>query len=147
MVQAKAMPETIERRRLEPEVMDDPGLDEAAHAAALRGLGRINAVSGSVRIVWRGVEAAAGRRAASGRGGAERGGALRVVDLACGGGDVAVGVLRRARRAGLRVEVTGCDVSGTALDHAAAAAARAGVPLAVKRVDALRGVSCPRGTW
>ncbi len=78
------MPETIGGRRLVPEVMDNPGLDAAAHAAALRGLGRINAVSGSVRIVWRGIEAAARRRAAS-----ERGRALRVVDLACGGGDVA----------------------------------------------------------
>ncbi len=35
--------------------------------------------------------------------------------------------------------MTGCDVSGTALDHARTAAARAGVALAVERVDALQG--------
>ena len=115
--------------------MDDPSLDAAEHARALRGLARINRVSGSVGGVWPAVEAAARRAPGS----AERQRVIRVVDVACGGGDVAIAVKRRADRAGLAVEVIGCDVSETALDLARAAADRAGVTVEFERVDALAG--------
>ena len=115
--------------------MDDPSLDAAEHARALRGLARINRVSGSIGVVWPAIEAAA-RRA---QGSAERQRVIRVVDVACGGGDVAIAVKRRAVRAGLGVEVIGCDVSETALEYARAAAERAGVDVRFERVDALAG--------
>ena len=39
-------------RQLEPEIMDDPALEEQQHLHALRGLERINKWSRSLQIVW-----------------------------------------------------------------------------------------------
>lgn len=47
---------------------------------------------------------------------------VRVLDLACGGGDALHGVANRARRAGVPVALHGCDVSRVALERARAAA-------------------------
>jgi 2-polyprenyl-3-methyl-5-hydroxy-6-metoxy-1,4-benzoquinol methylase len=52
---------------------------------------------------------------------------VRVLDIACGGGDVVIGLARLARRRGVPLEVDGCDVSPVAVTHAQAAARRAGV--------------------
>ncbi len=101
-------------RRLRPEVMDQPGLAPGLHRAALRGLGRINFWSGSAGILWRPIAALA--RTASRP--------IRVLDLAAGGGDVAIRLWRKARRAGLPVSVDGCDISPVAVEHAARLAGR-----------------------
>jgi SAM-dependent methyltransferase len=58
--------------------------------------------------------------------------------VACGGGDVAVGLALRARRAGVSLEVHGCDRSARALDHAREAAREAGVRVVLHEVDVLR---------
>ena len=84
-----------------PEVMDSPGLEPERHRRALRALGRINALSRSAAALWSEIEPLA----------RERGGRLRVVDLACGGGDNALALSRMARRRGLDVELAGCDSS------------------------------------
>ena len=42
----------IPKRRVEAELMDQPGLDPAFHVEALRGLQRINAVSRGATILW-----------------------------------------------------------------------------------------------
>jgi hypothetical protein len=65
-------------RRLQPELMDQPGLDPARHRQALRGLRRINFWSRSAGILW---PALAGLARAAQR-------PLRVLDQATGGGDV-----------------------------------------------------------
>ena len=83
------------------ELMDQPGLDAAEHARALRGLARINWLSRSDAILWPAIERLA--RAA-------RGSSIRVLDLASGGGDVPIALAKRARRAGLDVRVEGCDI-------------------------------------
>src|SRR4051812_28091799 len=108
------------RRVRLPEVMDQPGLDPTRHAAALRGLARINAVSRSARILWPRLAALA----------KEAGRPVRVLDLASGGGDVTVGIWALAKRANLPVHIEGCDVSPTAVRYAAdrARAAGADVP-------------------
>jgi 2-polyprenyl-3-methyl-5-hydroxy-6-metoxy-1,4-benzoquinol methylase len=108
--------------------MDDPGLGAAEHARALVALRRINTLSNSAGILWPAVAALA--RRTPGR-------LLRLLDVATGGGDVPVSLLRRAARAGLRLEATGIDVSPTALDAARRRADEAGVPLALTRHDAL----------
>jgi SAM-dependent methyltransferase len=100
-------------RQREPELMDQPGLGEPLHRAALAGLGRINRFSGSGRILWQALE----RRIATN---ATR--TWRLLDLASGGGDVAIDVARRAARAGARVLVDGCDVSPFAVRYATARA-------------------------
>jgi SAM-dependent methyltransferase len=99
----------LSRRRRQPELMDQPGLDLSEHAAALDGLRRINRWSRSSEILWMAIQPLAmesSRRP------------LSVLDVACGGGDVAIGVAKSARRAGLELDIHGCDVSNSALSIA-----------------------------
>ena len=117
-----------ESRHRCPEWMDQPGLDAVEHARALRGLCRINRVSRSDAIVWPAI-----LRLATGNGAAP----ARVLDLACGGGDVAIALARRAARWGLEVQIAGCDVSPVAVRIARAAAAEGRVPVRFFERDAL----------
>jgi 2-polyprenyl-3-methyl-5-hydroxy-6-metoxy-1,4-benzoquinol methylase len=105
---------SLGRRDRRAEIMDQPGLDPRQHRAALHGLSRINLVSGSARILW----AEISRIAKS------YGEPLRVLDVATGGGDVPLRLWRRARRAGLPIHFSGCDISPTALELARERAAR-----------------------
>jgi SAM-dependent methyltransferase len=98
-------PARLALRERQSEIMDEPGLDPARHASALRGLARINFVSRSAAVVWPELAALARRVKRP----------IRVLDLACGGGDVTAALRRRAARAGLRMCVEGCDVSATAV--------------------------------
>jgi SAM-dependent methyltransferase len=118
-------------RDRQPEIMDQPDLDPAAHHRALRGLARINRWSRSVSVLWPVIEAAARRT---------RGRPVRVFDLACGAGDVLVGLWRRAANAGVSAALDGCDVSSVALEHAARRAAEAGAAVRVFQADALRDI-------
>jgi SAM-dependent methyltransferase len=108
--------------------MDQPGLDLAVHSQALRGLGRINRVSRSASILW--PEIAGLARTESRR-------PVRVLDLAAGGGDVAIALARRARRDGLDIAIEGCDISPVAVRFANRAADAAGVPVRFFPLDAL----------
>ena len=91
------------------ELMDQPGLDEQLHRQALRGLRRVNWFSRSSGILWSAIRDLA--RQVEHR-------PLRVLDIACGGGDVTVAIARRAQRAGIEVQVAGCDISPVAVRHA-----------------------------
>ena len=121
-------------RRIEPELMDDPSLAPEQHRIALRGLARINAVSLCAASIWSGLRQHLHR--VSGR--------ARVLDVACGGGDVAVSLQRLAARTGVRLTVDGCDLSETAVGLAAARAGRFGLDSSFFRHDALAG-SFPSG--
>ena len=101
--------QNLARRHRVPELMDQPGLDAREHARALRGLRRINVLSRSSAILWPAIARLARDRP---------GPPIRVLDLASGGGDVAIGLARRAARARLNVQVVGCDISSQAIDHA-----------------------------
>jgi 2-polyprenyl-3-methyl-5-hydroxy-6-metoxy-1,4-benzoquinol methylase len=107
--------------------MDDPGLDPARHVRALHALDTVNTLSWTAGRVWREIMALGlpSRRC------------VRVLDVACGGGDVAVSLARRARRAGVALEVDACDRSPVALEHASAVAARHGVEVRFFAHDAL----------
>lgn len=96
------------RRVLTPELMDDPQLDARAHAAALRGLARLNALSRSDSLLWPTIRDLARRT----------GGRLSVLDIATGSGDVPIALARRAARHGITLELHACDISTTALSHA-----------------------------
>jgi SAM-dependent methyltransferase len=115
-------------RRLQPEVMDQPGLDPRLHRQALAGLRRINFWSASAGILWPPLAVQA--RAVAPR-------SLRVLDLAGGGGDVAIRLWHRARRAALAMVVAGCDVSPFAVEHAAGEARRRGADVRFFQADAL----------
>lgn len=117
----------LTRRDMQPERMDDPALDAGQHERALRGLRRINRWSGSCRILWPAIHDIARRLNRP----------IRVLDVATGGGDVPIGLARRAARANVPIEWAACDVSAQALSFAAECAARAGVRIRLFRHDAL----------
>ena len=48
---------SLERRDRQPEMMDQPGLDERRHLQALEGPRRANIVSNTARVLWRGLAA------------------------------------------------------------------------------------------
>jgi SAM-dependent methyltransferase len=102
-------------RRLQGEWMDEPDLDQQLHREALDALGRINAASGSAAALWPTIREAATKQT-------DR--PLRVLDIACGGGDVTLGLWQRARAANQPIELVGCDISPTAIDYARQAAER-----------------------
>ena len=94
-------------RRREPEIMDQPGIDPAEHERALAALARINLLSNTASVLFK--ELARFQRD-SGRA------PLRVLDVACGGGDVAGALAQKARGRDWKIE--GCDLSPVALERA-----------------------------
>lgn len=102
------------QRNQRPELMDQPHLGEPQHARALRGLATLNAVSRSGAILWAELRDLARRTAPP----------LRVLDIASGGGDVPLDLVRRAKRQGVRLQIDGCDRSPFAVRFANQRAAR-----------------------
>lgn len=100
---------SLTSRVLVPEVMDDPALDDPSHQQALAALTRINRLSASAAIVWPPIRQLA-RRLKTDR--------LKILDVATGAGDVPLALAKRARQAGLRLEITGVDVSPRAIEFA-----------------------------
>jgi len=97
--------------------MDQPGLDAAEHARALRGLERINRLSGSAGILWPSLRDLARSAGAEG---------IRVLDIATGAGDVPLRLWRKARNSGVRMRIAGCDRSLVAVETGRRRAADAG---------------------
>lgn len=118
----------LAQRELVGEIMDDPALAPQAHRAALRGLRRINRISRTAAALWPRIERILCARPRS---------HASLLDVACGGGDVAVALARKARRHGHSLEVQGCDISDTALRYAKCRAA--GERVKFFRADALGG--------
>lgn len=110
------------------ELMDDPGLDPAQHDAALRGLGRINRLSRTLERVTRTIQAETGPAAK---------GPLKILDIASGGGDLALGLSRFAKNRGLPWEVSGADISPHAVEHAGQKAAAMGLQTQFYVLDAV----------
>jgi SAM-dependent methyltransferase len=115
---------SLARRHRHPELMDDPALDPAEHRRALAGLARINAVSGSVDVLWPAIRQLV----------AELNRPVKVLDIATGAGDVPAELYRRAVRAGLPIEFAGSDISPVALE----VASRAGSPVRFFPLDAIK---------
>lgn len=101
-------PAGLRTRDRVPELMDDPALDPAEHRRALAGLARLNAVSNSAGVLWPALAKLA----------RELNRPPRVLDVATGSGDVPRKLVARAKRAGLALEVAGCDISPTAIAEA-----------------------------
>lgn len=108
--------------------MDDPAVDKGEHRRALSGLGRINRVSRTAAALWPPIARIAARRYR---------GPLSMLDVASGGGDVAVSLGRHAHHAQIALKIQGCDISSTALDYASERAEKAGVPVSFFCLDAL----------
>jgi SAM-dependent methyltransferase len=119
-------PFAFAERRLQPEVMDQPGLDVRDHELALDGLRRLNAASGVCRQFWRLIAR---------HGHLSRGRPLKVLDVASGGGDVALGLWTIAERTGIKLQTLGLDTSDSACRHAARRCRPAGGAIRFQQAD------------
>ena len=118
----------LRRRNLQPELMDSPALEPGRFVGSLVGLRRVNRATRSARILLPDLMAAAI---------AKQGAPLRVLDIACGGGDIAVLLWKKLRGRGLQVEIQGCDVNPLAVNHAGAHAATEGANVTFFRLNAI----------
>ena len=101
-------------RNRQAELMDQPGLGVGEHRAALDALGRGHRLLRTVDVLWAHIRELA----------AEAGTPLRVLDVACGGGDVAVGLWRKSVAVGTPIVMDGCDISPVAIAPARELASR-----------------------
>jgi len=124
---------SLRQRHLQPEIMDQPGIDAEEHHQALDAISRINLVSASSLILWPPVRALCHERVRAGKSRP-----VRVLDIATGAGDVPVRLWRRARRKELLVEVAGCDFSPVAIEHARRLAARQEAAVEFFQFDVLK---------
>lgn len=127
---------TLKRRRLTPERMDQPGLDPVDHAKALTGLARLNRLSGAGRVLWPAVESAYAQHQAGRQGDELK--PFRVLDIACGSGDVTRGLALRSKAKKMNAAFRGCDIAQTAVDEAKGHRANAHLPLDFFRQDVLK---------
>jgi len=125
---------SLPHRQLEPELMDQPQTDRAAHKAALDGLRRVNRLCTSTGLLWKGLRRlAAGRKVP-----------LRVLDIGSGGGDVVARLAGHSHRAGIPMVFHGCDMSDSAVAIATEGAERAGAEVFFFRHDVI-GEGVPGG--
>lgn len=119
----------LKERVLQGELMDAPNLDAAPHLQALKALQRVNTFSGTTRVMARALL----RECQAMKTRAQTTRPIRILDLACGGGDVALGVARFLTAARLDVEIEAWDRSATAIEFAKARAARSSGKKSSKR--------------
>src|SRR4051812_28225307 len=119
----------LHRRVLEPEDIDDPRLEREELFGALRGLARINFLSASAHSVWSPLA-----RLARGLGRKQ----LRVLDVATGAGDIPLALWQKGKRAGLKLEILGIDISERALEFAESRVQSCGSDVRFERRDVLQ---------
>lgn len=113
---------SLRARDRRPELMDDPAISPDDHRRALAGLARINRWTGAAGLLWTPLKELANTL----------GRPIRVLDVATGSGDIPLSLARRADRAGVPMELSGCDISPTAVATAAVAARREAARLPVE---------------
>ena len=106
----RVMLTSLAHRTLEREIMDDHVPPQEVVDEVYRFLGGINKWLGGVRATLRHFERFSH--------GWEPGQRLRVLDVACGGGDMGRALVAWARRRGVHLEVVGLDISRSALSVA-----------------------------
>lgn len=119
---------SLSHRHLQPEVMDQPDLEQSRHWQALQGLERINWVSRSAGILWPSIRQLAEE---------SRGEPLHILDVACGAGDLSIGLFHRAARANVKVELEAADIRSQALDYARKRSEASGARIRFFQLDAL----------
>lgn len=134
--------------------MDEEGLEPKEHLHALKALAMVNRLSLTADRIWREIRRQARTRTgrdrreapSHGLGARSRSGSepFRLLDVACGGGDVARALKRRAMREGVSLDIHGCDVSPLAVAHAQGQAREQGLDANFYQLDALH-TSLPGG--
>jgi len=110
--------------------MDDPNLDPALHQQALVGLQRVHWISGTVATIWQPIRELAEQTPGT---------MLSVLDVACGGVDLAVPLNNKNKLSRYDIQVNGCDISGTALKFASSNAAAKHADVHFFSADVLSG--------
>lgn len=123
------------RRMRIPEWMDDPALDPAEHRRALRGLVRVNAVSFTGHQTWRAMKRVAGDL------GPEK--ALRVCELASGGGEILHYWSKRARREGIVPRFCATDYNPRTVEGLRQSLSLNGHPVEAQVLDVLGDAPYP----
>lgn len=118
----------LKERHREPEIQDQLDLEPKRLHGALAGLQRINYWSGAHRLLWPAIRDLARHDAAR---------RLSVLDLASGAGDIPIALWRRARRAGIELDIAGCDFNPRAVAFAEELAQRKQVPVSYFTWDVL----------
>jgi SAM-dependent methyltransferase len=106
--------DVCERNRI-GEWMDEPDLEAGLHEQALSAIRRINLFSRTATFLARRIACEARARNLT---------RLRILDVASGGGDNALGIARALRANGFRPQIDGWDISATAVRLSNAAADR-----------------------
>lgn len=107
-------------RTTRPELMDDPELPAEDHRQALKGLARLNLISGVAPALYRRIASYCKRTGKR---------QLRVLDVASGRGDLPVYWAKRAKADGLHLSITAVDISPVAIEEQQRAAKEAGVEI------------------
>jgi 2-polyprenyl-3-methyl-5-hydroxy-6-metoxy-1,4-benzoquinol methylase len=88
--------------------MDDPGIGEGEHIAALDGIAQANRLTGLASKFWRSLACLQKQLDTP----------IRVLDVACGKGDIVATLARRAAAQNVPITFAGCDISARCLDYA-----------------------------
>ena len=116
----------FQHRVREPEILDQPDVSPEEVYAGLEGLDRMHWWSQTVSLLWQPIA----RLVKPGDP------PLRILDIACGSGASLVELGRRACKAGIDVELAGCDINPMTIAYAESRAKRAGMPATFFRFDA-----------
>lgn len=99
------------QRSKEPEILDDLQLGGEEHAKNLRELNLVNRWLGGHKILIKGLSRVLSSSVQTNQ-------VLHVADLGCGGGDSLMVLANMARKKGIKLKLTGVDVSASAVAFA-----------------------------
>ncbi len=119
----------FKKRELTPELMDDLSLGLESHIEALQGLEKINQVSFACAPFWKEIKKYFF---------ADSQKPLRVLDVACGGGDLTTALALQARKEKLPIVFEGCDFNPRAVEYARECAKKKNLPVDYFILDALQ---------
>ena len=120
----------IRTRQLQPELMDQPGLEKNRHQHALRDLARLNWWSRSVNVLWPEIHKLANTLNRP----------VRVLDIATGAGDIPIQLWHKGDSTGIKLDISACDISPTALEFAQHRSEQTGAQVTFFRFDIFRDV-------
>ncbi|TWU31382.1 methyltransferase domain-containing protein [Novipirellula artificiosorum] len=121
------MSSTFPRNR-QPELMDQDDLPQASHQHALNGLARLNGLSGIAGVIYRRIRQLAIENKQT---------TLRVLDIASGSADLPIAWALRAKKDGLRLDLSTLEISSVAIEEQLKRAKRAGVTISPIQQDCL----------
>ena len=116
----------LRQRNLQPELMDDPELEQGEHQRALAGLKRIHHFTGIEGRFWRVIKRKINSRKLK---------SFTVLDIGCGDATLLRRISKRSQSAGYQSKIIGCDFSEQALAMAQVAAATENIPLETLQCD------------